>query len=108
MSRRLNPSLKGTAPAKNAAARSARKVVMIGKRMRIASAALRGPYLPPEQWYEPRAERREGDFAVIVRPAGQGYCHIVTEDDIRGRLAQFPEGMAARLDLGGFSTQAPT
>src|SRR4029453_15512860 len=104
MSRRLNPSLKGTAPAKNAAARSARKVVMIGKRMRIASAALRGPYLPPEQWYEPRAERRGGAFAVIVRPARQGYCHIGTEDDIRGRLAQLPEWMLAGLDLVQFST----
>jgi hypothetical protein len=104
MSRRLNLSLKGTAPAKNAAARSARRVVTMGKRMRISSAALRGPYLPPEVWYEPAEERRKGDYAVIIRPAGQGYRHIVTEEDIRGRLAQLPEWMLAGLDVVQLST----
>jgi hypothetical protein len=103
MSRRLNLSLKGPAPAKNAAARSARRVVTMGKRTRISSAALRGPYLPPEEWYEP-AEQRAGDYAVVVRPAGQGYRHIITEEDIRGRLAQLPAWMLVGLDVVQLST----
>jgi hypothetical protein len=104
MSRRLNLSLKGTAPAKNAAARSSRRLVTMGKRMRISSAALRGPYLPPEKWYEPAGEDRKGDYAVIVRPAGQGYRHVIGEEDIRARLSQLPEWMLAALDVVQLST----
>lgn len=104
MSRRLHLSLKGTAPAKNAAGRSARRVVTLGKRMRISSAALRGPFQPPEPWYEPTERRLAQDFAVIVRPAGNGFRHVVTEEEIRGRLARLPEWMLAGLDVVQLST----
>jgi hypothetical protein len=104
MSRRLNLPHKGQAPAKNAAVRSARRLVTMGKRMRIGSAALRGPFLPPEEWYEPADAHRTGDYAVIARPAGQGYRHVITEADIRGRLAQLPEWMLAGLDVVQLST----
>jgi hypothetical protein len=104
MSRRLNMSLKGTAPAKNAAARAGRRLVTIGKRMRISGAALRGPYLPPEEWYEPSEQVLKGDFAVLVRPAGQGYRHVIAEEDIRTRLAQLPERLLAGLDVVQLST----
>jgi hypothetical protein len=103
MSRRLNLSQKGPAPAKNAAVRSARRVVTMGKRARIASATLRGPYLPPENWYEPK-EVRVGDYEVVIRTPGQGYRHVVTEEDIRGRLAQLPTWMLAGLDVVQLST----
>ena len=103
MSRRLNLSQKGPAPAKNAAVRSARRVVTMGKRARIASATLRGPYLPPENWYEPK-EERVGDYVVVIRTPGQGYRHVVTEEDIRGRLAQLPAWMLAGLDVVQLST----
>src|SRR5439155_22504625 len=90
MSRRITLSVKTPAPARNNAARASRKFVTLGKRERISSAALRGPYLPPEQWYEP-AEQTTGRFSIVVQPAGNGYRHVVTEDDIRGRLAQLPD-----------------
>jgi len=98
MSRRIALSLKTPAPARNNAARSGRKFVTLGKRARISSAALRGPYLPPEQWYEPR-EQVTGRFAVVMQSAGAGFRHVVTEDDVRRRLAQLPQWMTRPLQV---------
>ena len=98
MSRRIALTLKTPAPARNNAARSGRKFVTLGKRARISSATLRGPYLPPEQWHEPRDEG-DGRYAVIVQEAGSGYRHVVTEDDVRRRLAQLPEWMVRPLQV---------
>src|SRR5436190_3387669 len=98
MSRRIALSLKTPAPARNNAARSGRKFVTLGKRARISSAALRGPYLPPEHWYEPR-EQVTGQFSVVMQPAGMGYRHVVTEDDVRRRLAQLPAWMTRPLQV---------
>jgi hypothetical protein len=98
MSRRIDSLLKTPAPARNNAARSGRKFVTLGKRARIGSAALRGPYLPPERWYEPR-EQFTGHFSVIVQPAGNGFRHVVTDDDVRRRLAQLPEWMTKPLQV---------
>jgi len=98
MSRRITLSLKTPAPARNNAARSGRKFVTLGKRARISGASLRGPYLPPEQWYEPR-EQLVGRFSVIAQPAGAGYRHVVTEDDVRRRLAQLPNWMTQPLQV---------
>jgi hypothetical protein len=98
MSRRIALTLKTPAPARNNAARSKRKFVTLGKRARIGSATLRGPYLPPEQWHEPKPEA-DGRYAVIVQAAGAGYQHVVTEDDVRRRLAQLPEWMVRRLQV---------
>jgi len=102
MPRYNNQSLKAPARAHNNAARSSRKFVTLGKRARISSAALRGPYLPPENWHEPAAER-QGSFRVIVQPAGEGFRHVVSEEDVRTRLAQLPEWMTAPLQVVQFS-----
>src|SRR6478609_5100688 len=98
MSRRITLSPKTPPPAHNNAARTKRKFVTLGKRERISSAALRGPYLPPERWYEPR-EEADGRYAVIVQTPGTGYRHVVTEDDVRRRLAQLPEWMVRPLQV---------
>src|SRR5438552_18964279 len=98
MSRRIALSTKTPAPARNNAARSGRKFVTLGKRARISSAALRGPYLPPEQWHEPK-KQLTGHFSVIVQPAGSGYRHVVSEEDVRRRLAQLPEWMVKPLEV---------
>lgn len=98
MSRRIALNVKTPAPARNNAARSSRKFVTLGKRARISSATLRGPYLPPEQWYEPK-EDMTGRYAVVVQEAGAGYRHVVTEADVRGRLAQLPEWMTKQLQI---------
>src|SRR5437773_10875523 len=98
MSRRITLSLKTPAPARNNAARSGRKFVTLGKRARISSATLRGPYLPPERWYEPR-EQFTGQFEVVEQRAGAGYRHVVTEEDIRRRLAQLPSWMTRPMEV---------
>lgn len=59
---------------------------------------LRGPYLPPERWYEPSHEPSRG-FQVVVQDAGKGYRHVVTEEDVRGRLAQLPSWMLDSLEV---------
>ena len=102
MSRRIPLSIKTPAPARNNAVRSSRKFVTLGKRARISSAALRGPYLPPEKWHEPR-EQTDGSYAVISQPAGTGYRHVLTEDDVRRRLAQLPQWMVQPLQIVQFS-----
>src|SRR5204862_3770416 len=98
MSRRISLSVKTPAPARNNSARASRKFVTLGKRERISSAALRGPYLPPERWYEP-TEQFTGRFSVIVETAGIGYRHVLTEEDIRRRLAQLPSWMSKPLEV---------
>src|SRR5262245_31988098 len=98
MSRHIDQSLKATARAHNNAARSSRKFVTLGKRARISSATLRGPYLPPENWHEPR-ELRQRSFGVFVQPAGEGFRHVLTKDDVRRRLAQLPEWMVEQLQV---------
>jgi hypothetical protein len=98
MSRRIALTLKTPAPARNNAARSGRKFVTLGKRARISSATLRGPYLPPEQWHQPR-EEADGRYAVIVQDPGVGYRHVLTEDDVRRRLAQLPSWMVRPLQV---------
>lgn len=88
--------------AQNTAARSSRKFVTLGKRARISGSALRGPYLPPEQWHEPQ-ERFAGQFTVVVQSPGAGFRHVVTEDDVRRRLAQLPGWMVQQLQVVQFS-----
>jgi hypothetical protein len=98
MARRFDLSLKVPARGNNNAARSARKTVTMGKRARISGAALRGPYLPPENWHEPKKTRR-GDYRFVVQPAGSGFRHVVTEEDVRLRLAQLPAWMVKPLEV---------
>ena len=43
--------------------------------------------MPPEKWYEP-AEDHDGNYSVIEQTAGTGFRHILTETEIRERLAQ--------------------
>jgi hypothetical protein len=102
MPRRIQLALKATKPARNNAARNSRKFVALGKRARISGSALRGPYLPPEKWHEPK-ENFRGQFQVIMQPAGAGFRHILSEEDVRNRLAQLPDWMVRPLHVVQFS-----
>jgi hypothetical protein len=103
MSRPIDQSLKAKARAHNAnASRTSRKFVTLGKRARITGAALRGPYLPPEKWYEPATLPR-GDYRIVVQPAGEGFRHVLTPEDVRNRLAQLPAWMVEPLEVVQFS-----
>jgi hypothetical protein len=98
MPRRFDQLLKTPTRSRNSAVPSARKFGTLGKRARIGSADLKGPYLPPERWYEP-SEQPRGRYAVIVESAGAGYRHVLTADDVRQRLAQLPAWMTRSLDV---------
>ncbi len=65
---------------------------------RGAKVAHQAPYLPPEDWFEPTDEG-DLDFWVVEREAGEGYRHIVTEDEIRQRLSLLPEDFIRPLDV---------
>jgi hypothetical protein len=102
MSRHIDQSLRAKARAHNNAARSSRKFVTLGKRARISTAALRGPYLPPERWHEPR-EGQAGSYRIVTQSAGEGFRHVLTAEDVRRRLAQLPSWMVEPLQVVQFS-----
>jgi hypothetical protein len=100
MYHRLEKYLKNASARRAAAARGgvSRRVVMRGKRARIAGSVLRGPYLPPETWYEP-SDEPSGEYQLLAEAPGKGFRHILTEDDIRARLAQLPAWMVKPLEV---------
>ena len=50
----------------------------------------------PETWYEPR---QRGITEYIVQPAGKGYIHPVTVDEIRDRLALLPASLTREIEV---------
>ena len=59
------------------------------------------PFAPPEDWYEPVADRRS--YRIIVQHPGPGYRHILTPQEVRDRLALLPPSFAQRLEVVQFS-----
>lgn len=55
-------------------------------------------FAPPEDWHEPTNDTGT-DYNFIYQPPGEGFCHILTEDEIRDRLAQLPEWMLEGLEV---------
>ncbi|HZL87082.1 MAG TPA: hypothetical protein VFB96_01790 [Pirellulaceae bacterium] len=88
---------KQAASARNRAVVSQR-VVAAGMGVRATRAPLRGPYLPPEEWYEPGSSGGDS-YRVIVKPPGEGYRHVLTSEDVRCRLAQLPDWMRQPLEV---------
>ena len=50
----------------------------------------------PETWYEPQ-QRAITEY--IVQPAGKGYVHPVTVDEIRDRLALLPQSLTCEIEV---------
>lgn len=80
------------------AARAARLLTPAGKRAAGADSRRSGEVMPPEKWHEPSDEPVR-DFRIIVDPPGKGYRHVLTPEDIRERLAQFPAQVLASLEV---------
>lgn len=57
-------------------------------------------YSAPETWH-PETERVTTRF--VVQPAGSGFRHAVTIDEVRDRLAQLPAKFTRKLDVVQFS-----
>lgn len=54
------------------------------------------PFAPPENWHEAKGS---AGYRVIVQPPGPGYRHIVSEQQVRDRLAQLPARFLEQLDV---------
>ncbi len=99
MSRRVTLNLKTPAPAHNNSHRAAsRRVAGAGKGARLAGSPVRGPYMPPETWYEPD-EEHDGAYSIVEQAPGIGFRHILGEDDIRERLSLLPAWMVKPLQV---------
>lgn len=57
----------------------------------------RVPFSPPEDWHEPTGEAC--GFRVVVQTPGEGYRHVLTPDDVRGRLADLPTDFLRDLEV---------
>ncbi len=107
MSYHSQPHLGGRSPNRldhfNTVARvgSARPRVPLSKRARGAQANERLPFVPPEDWHEPREQRR--GYRVLVQPAGSGFRHVVTPKEVRDRLSTLPEHFVQSLEVVQFS-----
>lgn len=62
---------------------------------------IRLPFVPPEDWHEPRG--RSDRFKTIVQTPGAGYRHVLTPQDVRQRLSTLPERFLAGLEVVQFS-----
>jgi hypothetical protein len=92
MNRRPKLVLKNPAPTRHngvVRAVSSRRVQLAGRGARLNLDVRRGGYMPPELWYEPTGDVE--DFTVLE--------NVLTEDDIRQRLAQLPPELVKGLEV---------
>jgi hypothetical protein len=84
-----------------ARARNARVRVPLSKRARLAQANDRLPFVPPEDWHEPR---EDGDgYRFVIQPAGEGFRHVLTPEEVRDRLQALPQRFLTPLEVVQFS-----
>ncbi|MEX1042250.1 MAG: hypothetical protein WDZ51_16580 [Pirellulaceae bacterium] len=96
-SRRGGSISKLTRPA--AASRDFRVPGQFGKRARgERNNAPKGGFCPPEDWHEPLGDTRH-HYRVIHQDAGEGFIHVLTEQEIRDRLAELPAWMVEDLEV---------
>ena len=55
-------------------------------------------FSPPEDWYEP-TEADTLDYEVVIQAPGEGYTHVVSEQEVRDRLAELPDESILPLDV---------
>lgn len=74
-----------------------RRGILVNQRVRGIQRNLELPFMPPEDWHEP-AHSRDG-YKVIEQPAGKGYRHVLTAEDVRRRLAEVPQQFVRPLEV---------
>src|SRR5262245_32357961 len=55
------------------------------------------PFVPPENWHEPRPDR--AGYRIVVQEPGQGYRHILAPHEIRQRLNDLPHRFVEPLEV---------
>ena len=73
----------------------------LSNRARGGQGNERLPFVPPEDWHEPREDGRR--YRIIVQPPGAGYRHVLTPGEVRERLDQFPAEFTRSLEVVQFS-----
>jgi hypothetical protein len=84
-----------------ARAKNARRGIPSSKRARLAPRNQRLPFVPPENWHEPREDGAE--YRIVVQQPGEGFRHVLTPDEARDRLAQLPRHFLNGLEVVQFS-----
>ena len=86
-------------PQRNATAlaKARRPGDMANKRVRGVQRNEMLPFVPPEDWHEPAGNGKP--YRIIVQPAGNGFRHVLTPQDVRDRLNQFGPRMLANLEV---------
>lgn len=77
--------------------RSDGRGVRLSKRARIAARDRRLPFVPPEDWHEPREDG--GAYSVVTQNPGRGFVHVVGEQEVRSRLSELPAELLAGLEI---------
>lgn len=75
-----------------------RSQIAFGKRARGVATNSRRSFVPPENWYEP-SDRPGKRYRVVTQSPGEGYRHVVSESEVRARLAELPNGMLENLEV---------
>ena len=59
----------------------------------------------PEVWHDPVSsdDLHDHDLKIVSQPAGRGYIHPVSADDVRERVLQLPAEFQEKLDIVQFS-----
>ncbi len=59
----------------------------------------------PEVWHDPVSsdDLHDHDLKIVSQPAGRGYIHPVSADDVRERVLQLPAEFQKKLDIVQFS-----
>ena len=72
--------------------------VAAGRRARGGEQKNKSSWVPPEKWHEP-VEHNSGRYRILKEPAGDGYGHVVTPEEVRDRLEQLPASMMQTLEI---------
>jgi hypothetical protein len=76
---------------------NARPRVPLSKRARGAQSNERLPFVPPEDWHEPREDGRA--YRIVIQPPGDGFRHVLTPQEVRDRLAALPPSFIRQLEV---------
>lgn len=75
-----------------------RRSVVAANRSRTGCREEKLGFIPPETWYEP-GEVSSSSYRIIEQDPGEGYQHVVSGDEVRGRLNEMPAQMLEQLDV---------
>jgi hypothetical protein len=70
---------------------------LVNQRVRGVQRNEKRSFVPPETWHEPRTAG--SGYKIVVQPAGNGFRHVLTPDDVRQRLARVPQWFLRNLNV---------